>query len=463
MQPGAPIQAWNRPLPPTARHGKRPHKLSHFRVTGCKINGHAVELAWAGRIVGERILAISEDDSIRQILLRLLALAGLATGDSTGPPVAILLGCRGHIARNDLAVAQAMSRNGHGIPIILITSQGSEDLAIEALRAGITNYFRLPLTPEQLVRAIEVAAPRKAIARHDGMLAVSQSMRDVKAHLYRIASCSSNVLITGETGTGKELAADLIHRHSRRAEKPLIALNCAAIPDSLLESELFGFERGAFTGAFAAQDGKLKIAAGGTVFLDEIGDLSPFAQAKVLRVIETGEIQRLGGRQPQRIDVRVIAATNKNLETEPGFRRDLYFRLNVARIHLPPLREHKEDILPLADAFRAEFDKAFGCAAKGFTSGAQELLLAHHWPGNIRELRNTVEAAFIDPGPNTEGEIDLPAEFCKALQGSSGGELERILCALAQTRWNRSRAAEELHWSRMTLYRKMARYKITRA
>jgi DNA-binding NtrC family response regulator len=166
------------------------------------------------------------------------------------------------------------------------------------------------------------------------------------------------------------------------------------------------------------------------------------------------------------VDVRLIAATNRDLREalEQGtFREDLYYRLNVVPIDIAPLRERKEDILPLAEAFRAEFDKAFGCATKAFMPGARELLLAHHWPGNIRELRNIVEAAFIDPGPNTEGEIDLPVEFRKALQGSGGGELEHILFALAQTRWNRSRAAEELHWSRMTLYRKMARYKITRA
>ncbi len=273
----------------------------------------------------------------------------------------------------------------------------------------------------------------------------------------------SNVLITGETGTGKELAADLIHRRSSRAGKPFVAINCAAIPDSLLESELFGFERGAFTGAHTAQEGKLKLADGGTVFLDEIGDLSPYAQAKILRAIETGEIQRLGGRQARQIDVRVIAATNRNLESDSTFRRDLYFRLNVARIHLPPLRERKEDILPLAEAFRIEFDRKFGCVSRSFVSRARELMLAHNWPGNVRELRNIIEAAFIDPGPNAEGDVDLPSQFRKAVQGSSGGELERILLALSQTEWNRGLAAKELNWSRMTLYRKMSRYGITRA
>jgi DNA-binding NtrC family response regulator len=408
------------------------------------------------------VLVISEDRDLHEILLRLLAMTGIANADSEGSPTAILLGCRKQIAKNDLAAAQALARNGHRIPIILVTSHGSENLAVEALRAGIANYLRLPLAAAQLSGAIEsVVHAKGARTSTDRIFGVSLAIQSVKTHIQRIASCSSNVLITGETGTGKELAADLVHRQSSRAAKPLIALNCAAIPDSLLESELFGFERGAFTGAHAAQDGKFKLAAGGTVFLDEIGDLSPYAQAKVLRTIETGEIQRLGGGRPQRIDVRVIAATNKNLETDPNFRRDLYFRLNVARIHLPSLRERKEDILPLANSFRAEFNAAFGCSSTAFTATAQELLLAHEWPGNIRELRNIVEAAFIDPGPNGAGEIDLPDPFQKALQSSKGGELERILLALSRTHWNRSRAAEELHWSRMTLYRKMARYKIT--
>ena len=413
--------------------------------------------------MGQAILALSEDQTIREILLRLLASAGLSGADSTGSPAAILLGCRRHIAKNDLAAAQTISRNGHKIPIILITSQGSEELAVEALRAGITNYLRLPLTPEELVRAIEVAAPHTGGARIDRILGVSKAIQEVKTHLYRVASCSSNVLITGETGTGKELVAELIHRQSSRAGKPLIAINCAAIPDSLFESELFGFERGAFTGAHAAQDGKLSLAAGGTVFLDEIGDLSPYAQAKVLRAIETGEIQRLGGRRPQHIDVRVIAATNKNLETDPNFRRDLYFRLNVARIHLPPLRERKEDILPLVEAFRVEFDKTFGCATKAFLPRRPENSC---WPTTGLEIFVSCEISSRPPS-------SIPDRMPKARSicpWSSGRPFKvRAAESWSEFCWRcRKRSGigagrpEELHWSRMTLYRKMARYKITR-
>jgi DNA-binding NtrC family response regulator len=410
-------------------------------------------------VVKRTILALSEDAGVREVLRRLVASAGWEEADSTCTPSAILIGCRGHIAKNDLALAQAAAGNDRRIPILLITAQGSEELAIEALRAGMANYLRLPLSPEQLSSAIETAA---GPASADRLLGTSKAIREMKAHLLRVAACASTVLITGETGTGKELAAELIHRHSTRAVKPMMTINCAAIPDSLLESELFGFERGAFTGAHAARDGKLRSAAGGTVFLDEIGDLSPYAQAKLLRVIESGEIQRLGGQRPLKIDVRIIAATNRNLESDPSFRRDLYFRLNVARIVMPPLRDRPEDILPIADAFRIEFSQAFGCATAGFGPGVRETLLAHTWPGNIRELRNILEAAFVHPGPDTDGLVHLPPAFRSAVQTSRGTELEQILKALAATHWNRSRAAEELHWSRMTLYRKMAKYNVRR-
>jgi len=413
--------------------------------------------------VSRTILAVSEDLGVREVLRRLVTGAGWAEVDASSAPAAILIGCRGYIAKNDLAVAQA-ARSERRIPILLLTAQGSEALAVEALRAGVTNYLRLPVSPEQLSRAIEAALVGAAgPAAEDRLLGKSKAMLEVKTHLLRVAACASTVLITGETGTGKELAAEFIHRNSARAAKPMMTINCAAIPDSLLESELFGYERGAFTGAHAAREGKLRLAAGGTVLLDEIGDLSPYAQAKLLRVIESGEIQRLGGQRPLKIDVRIIAATNRNLESDTSFRRDLFFRLNVARITMPPLRDRAEDIPLLAEAFRLELNHAFGYASAGFAAGVRETLLAHTWPGNIRELRNIIEAAFVHPGPDADGLIHLPPGFQRAVEGSRGAELEQILKALAHTHWNRSRAAEELHWSRMTLYRKMAKYQIRRA
>ena len=412
--------------------------------------------------MAKTILIFSEDTSLRRTLLELVAATEWKSCGADDVPCAVLLGCPERMGHNDIAFARGASQNGRRLPIVLATLRGSEDLAVEALRMGFANYVRLPVTAAQLSQAIAAVTPNEGAACADRLLGESEAMQAVKAYLRRVGACSSNVLITGETGTGKELAAELVHSASARAERPFVAINCAAIPDSLLESELFGFERGAFTGATVAQDGKLRAATGGTVFLDEVGDLSPCAQAKILRAIETGEIQRLGAKRPQQIDVRVVAATNKNLETDVNFRRDLYFRLNVARVHLPPLRERKADIMPLAEAFRREFDSRFGCVSRGFVRGVEELLLAHEWPGNIRELRNLVEAVFIDPGPDANGEIGLPAPFRKAMETATGGELERILAALAHTEWNRSRAAKELHWSRMTLYRKLSRYGIAR-
>ena len=280
-----------------------------------------------------------------------------------------------------------------------------------------------------------------------------------------MARASSNVLVTGETGTGKELVAKLIHRNSSRAEKALVCINCAAIPDTLLESELFGFERGAFTGATTSREGELAAADGGTAFLDEIGDMSPYAQAKILRAIETHEIHRLGGNKSQHVDFRVVAATNCDLEAlsqDGRFRRDLFFRLNVARIHLPPLRERPEDLLPLAHHFRLEFNRTFGRNTVGFTQRSEEAILGYEWPGNVRELRNVVEASFITLEPQC-GWVELPDFFCSAVESKNvpqADESDKIRKALSQSGWNKSKAADILSWSRMTLYRKMERHGI---
>jgi DNA-binding NtrC family response regulator len=302
------------------------------------------------------------------------------------------------------------------------------------------------------------------------MIGESSSMGSVKAYLLKVASTDSNVLITGESGTGKELVAELIHRHSARGQKPLVCLNCAALPDSLLESELFGFERGAFTGAHSRNPGKLQQADGGTVFFDEVGDMSPYAQAKVLRLLESKQLQRLGANQSVSLNIRVVAATNQDLEArmaEGKFRRDLYFRLNVARIHLPPLRERKEDLPLLLEHYLREFNNRSGTRVEGFAQEALEELLSYDWPGNIRELKNLVEAAFINldaDNPALSQRIclqDLPEPFRSRLtdrEADSQGERDRLLTALLATRWNKSKAAQRLQWSRMTLYRKLAKY-----
>jgi transcriptional regulator with PAS, ATPase and Fis domain len=288
----------------------------------------------------------------------------------------------------------------------------------------------------------------------------------IKTYLRKVALTDSHVLITGETGTGKELAAQYIHQQSTRRTKPLLFINCAALPDGLLESELFGYERGAFTGATSSYSGKLKLADGGTVLFDEIGDMSPYAQAKILRVIETKEVYPLGGRRSVPLDIRIIAATNRDLDQRMAnneFRDDLYFRLNVARIHLPPLRERRDDIPLLIDHFVQKFSTRFGRWIEGFSKEAMDTLLRYQWPGNIRELMNVIERLFIDPPAEKIKVSDLPESMRSAppaRRDTVPQERELLLYTLSQTNWNKSQAAERLHWSRMTIYRKIAKYRI---
>lgn len=278
----------------------------------------------------------------------------------------------------------------------------------------------------------------------------------------KVAAARCNVLITGETGTGKEVVARLIHENSSRRSARLVSFNCAALPDTLIESELFGYERGAFTGAQMRNEGRIAEANGGTLFLDEIGEMTLSAQAKVLRCLETRELQRLGGRGTLPVDVRILAATNQSPEDMVGhstFRKDLFFRLNVARIHLPPLRERSEDIPELAHHFLRGFSESLERAPKGFTSEALSALKQYVYPGNVRELRNFIEVALIhQPYPLIESE-HLPPMVCSSTGNDE--DRNRILEVLRVAKWNKSEAAKTLHWSRMTLYRKMARYAIT--
>ncbi len=371
-------------------------------------------------------------------------------------------------------------RHHRQIPIILITRYSSEARAIAALRAGVSDYLKLPLSYQELLASIKRhlshALPqysqgcetRRSEPQTDhGLIGNSPLMQQIRAYLRKVAATDSTVLITGETGTGKELAAKMIHRHSPRHDKPFVCINCAALPEGLLESELFGHERGAFTGAFAAKEGKFELAASGSIFLDEIGDLIPYGQAKILRTIETKEMYRLGGKKSIPVDLRIIAATNQDPErlvAEGKFRRDLYYRLNVARVHLPPLRDRKEDIPPLFDHFMRAYQARFKGSAKGFADEALALLVQYDWPGNIRELKNLVEATLINSPSRWATVSDLPDQFQRLfsdLENLNESELERLLAVLCATNWNKSKAAQKLNWSRMTLYRKMAKYRIS--
>jgi len=365
-------------------------------------------------------------------------------------------------------------------PIILVTTNGSEALAISALRAGLKDYFTPPFSSHEFnatvnrcisnyrfqPSGIKNRALVPCIPNEQQFIGESFLMCRVKAYLQKLALVDSHVLITGETGTGKELTAQYIHQHSARYGKPFTAINCAAIPDGLLESELFGYEKGAFTGAHAAYSGKLKLADGGTVFFDEIGDMSAYAQAKILRVIESKEVYPLGAKRSVPLDIRIIAATNCDLEkmvSKKDFRQDLYFRLNVARVQLPPLRERKEDITSLVEYYLQVFNKLFGRGIPGFTEEAWELMLQYDWPGNIRELKNFLEVIYIDSPSERIAVKDLP-DLIRSLhhpeEKISLAERELLHSTLCSVNWNKSKAAEKLRWSRMTLYRKMAKYNI---
>jgi DNA-binding NtrC family response regulator len=315
-----------------------------------------------------------------------------------------------------LAVLDAARARDERTRVLLLTAFASVDTAVRAMRAGAFDFLEKPLDLDQLDlrvgRALEhrrllaevneLRAERAGRRAVGAIVAESPAMRTVVELARRVAPRRSNVLLTGETGTGKELFAGLIHEASSRGSGALVKVNCAALPETLLESELFGHERGAFTGADRRRIGRFEEASGGTLFLDEVGEMSPAIQAKLLRVLQDQEFHRVGGTQTLRTDARLVAATNVDLEREMrrgAFREDLYFRLDVIRVHLPPLRERPEDVVELAHRFQSEFAGGPG-APRGFEPDAMARLRAHRWPGNVRELRNAIERAqLLAPGP----------------------------------------------------------------
>lgn len=356
-------------------------------------------------------------------------------------------------------------------PIVILACGSSESFVISALRKGAKDYLSEPLdmaaleeTISRVVPHCPSAQPDVPLTGGDVLIGASHIMQALRANIRRIAATECNVLITGETGTGKELVAQLIHQNSRRSNHPLICINCAAIPDSLLESELFGYERGAFTGASAASPGKLMTANKGTVFFDEIGDMSSSGQAKILRAIEAKEVQRLGATRRYETDIRILAATHHNLDalaSAQTFRRDLYFRLNVGRIHLPPLRERKSDIPGLVERMVTELNRKLGRHVESANETAMRALTQYDWPGNVRELKNVIERIFIN---RDSGRITAE-DLTNVLQTGYGTDTvqededeQNLRDALATCNGNKSKAAERLNCSRMTLYRKMAKY-----
>lgn len=383
--------------------------------------------------------------------------------------------------------------------IIMLTAYGSVQTAIEALKVGAYDYLTKPVNLDDLEMMIErgldtIRTKRENLQLRaaldeqqgvpDGIVGNSQAMLDLLEEARQVAEARTTVLITGESGTGKELLARAIHRLSPRKDKPFVAVHCAALNENLLESELFGHEKGAFTGANERQIGRFERADGGSLFLDEIGEITPATQVKLLRVLESRSLERVGGSQPIQVDVRLLAATNRDLKAmvEAGtFRDDLYYRLNVVNLKLPALREHREDIPMLLNHYLRIAAEDNGKRLAAFTPEAVKVLTSYDWPGNIRELRNCVERMVVFARGSSLTLNDVPAEIRQAvgeqLQAKArrqqdelslsdnpldikANEKNVIIQALAQCGGNRSKAAERLGISRRTLHRKLHEYNI---
>ena len=373
---------------------------------------------------------------------------------------------------DDPELVDQIRRQATSRPVLVLAGKNSKRQIEAALDIGMDHFLRWPCQARSIMEkfadlhGVEPSLSPE-VADIDGFVASrSPAMKKIKDYLKKVALKDSNVLLTGETGTGKHVAAEFIHQNSLRKSNPLLCVNCTAFPETLLESELFGYEKGAFTNAMTARPGKFEMASGGTLFLDEIGDMGLSAQAKILRAIEKKEIWRIGGGKPCLSDFRLITATNRDPEQLIGtgrFRDDLYYRLNIARVHLPPLRERKEDIEALAGHAIGLLNSKFNMEIRGFTPEVIELFHHYDWPGNIRQLNNVIEASFINNPVHDIGFDDLPESFRSLLNRKGGrtvNEHEKILKTLAETGWNISRASEKLDISRMTLYRKMTKDRI---
>ena len=390
---------------------------------------------------------------------------------------------------NGLELLRHLGEEIQQIPVIVITGRGSDERVVQAIEAGAFWYIEKPLKPPVLRalldRALGRVRDRQAVAvltqqlRHAGKLGAlvgsSDAMQEVMRQVEMAAPSTASVLITGETGSGKEIVARSIHMLSPRADRPFVAINCSAIPESLMESEIFGHEKGAFTGAAERRIGCFELADGGTLLLDEIGEMPAPTQAKLLRVLEDRKVRRLGSKTETPVDVRVLAATNKDPEqavAQGALRQDLYFRLNVFHIHLPPLRDRKEDLPLLVDHLLRDVNAKHGRQIRGINSEVADLFQSYAWPGNVRELRNVIERATIVCDRDLIGRAHLPTDFGRthAFGGAElsslrfplgttvdAAERELIMQTLAATN-NKTRAAELLGISLKTLHNKLKEY-----
>jgi len=359
---------------------------------------------------------------------------------------------------------EARKRIG-SLPILVITGFATIENAVNAMKEGACDYLMKPFSFDELTKAIESVLSTSSQAR-DEVLTNNQHMKDLLRLSHNVSQSDMTVLILGESGTGKELFARYIHNTSRRNKKQFIAVNCAAIPENLLESELFGYEKGAFTGALDKKTGKFELAHGGTILLDEIGEMSAILQAKLLRVLQEREIDRIGGKQPVPVDVRVIATTNRDLNKEMRegrFREDLYYRLSAFPIQLPPLRERSEDIMLLSEHFAKKYGLHLNKPITGFTEDAVELLNTRQWKGNIRELENAIQRAAIIAKSDIINACDFMLEnpsdqSCPANGSIRVMEMDLIRRTLEETNGNKTKAAKMLGVSVRTIRNKLHEY-----
>ena len=387
--------------------------------------------------------------------------------------------------KDGIALLTSLKAARPELPVVLMSGHGSIEEAVKAIQLGAIDFVEKPFGPERLQVTVERALELKALQREneqlrslagaaDEMVGSSRVLEQIRSEIAKVAKTEAKVLITGESGAGKELIARAIHRQSARARGPFEKLNCAALPKDLVESELFGYEKGAFTGAMQMKRGRLEAADMGTLFLDEVGDMSLETQAKFLRAIETGEIERLGSTKTISVDTRIVAATNKDLgdEIKEGrFREDLFYRLNVVPIHIPPLRARREDIPLLVSHFAARIGAEHGRGPRIVTAEAMKLLTDYSWPGNVRELKNLIERLLI----MTDGDSIGPGDVEDALPPDAGdgppseikaardkAERDAIHGMLRECQWNVSEAARRLGMDRGYLHRKIKRYGLAR-
>lgn len=379
------------------------------------------------------------------------------------------------------------------LPVIVLTGHGSIEDAVQAMHDGAIDFFTKPVDLDHLILTAGKALEHSNVLRQNQnlkneltelkrkhgygrIIGKSAAVTRLMDTISQVAPTRASVLVTGESGTGKELVADALHELSGRSGKPFIKVHCASLSPTLLESELFGHEKGAFTGAVSQKKGRFELADGGSIFLDEIGEIDLSTQVKILRVLQERCFERVGGEETIKIDVRIIAATNRNLEEEikkGTFREDLYYRLNVVHLEVPPLRERKEDIPLLVSSFIQTFNEEDGKSVEGFTPAARKLLLAYSWPGNIRELRNTVESCVVMARGKWIDETELPADIRAASRQSEvslklgvtleEAERQLIISTIDFCGGNKTKAAEVLGIGRKTLHRKLQEYNLEKS